>query len=175
MPVTNETQTDALCLKKKLWKNFEAVASLSLKWDQRLNLLLEYIPLQNDLAYYWLTRVAKLSEPVQKCSPIATMLFLNRGYKAHWMVFSHRALWPRVLFSAFQGIFLLMMLRFNYGTTKNSGQRFDNLNRTHLVLAGRKLVLQNKLLLKQLAKRGDSLHMESKSELVCSRNISKRS
>ena len=38
-----------------------------------------------------------------------------------------------------------MLLRFNDGTAKNSGQRLDTVNRTHLVRASGKLVLQNKV------------------------------
>ena len=42
---------------------------------------------------------------------------------------------PRVRFSAFPRIFLLMLLRFIRSTAYNSGQWLDNVNRTHLVLA----------------------------------------
>ena len=49
---------------------------------------------------------------------------------------------PWVLFSAFPSIFPLMLLRFIDDIAKSSGQRLDNVNRTHLVLASGKLVLQ---------------------------------
>ena len=38
--------------------------------------------------------------------------------------------------------FFLMLLRFIDGTAKASGQKLDNVNRTHLVLAIGKLVLK---------------------------------
>ena len=41
-------------------------------------------------------------------------------------------------------IFLLMLLRFINGTAKNSRQRLDNVNQTHLVLAIGKLVQQKR-------------------------------
>ena len=37
----------------------------------------------------------------------------------------------------------LMLLRFSDSPASNSGQRLDNVNQTHLVLASGKLVLQN--------------------------------
>ena len=43
-----------------------------------------------------------------------------------------------------QEYFLLMLLRFIDGIAQNSGQRLDNVNRAHLVLASGKLVLQKK-------------------------------
>ena len=49
---------------------------------------------------------------------------------------------PQVQFSAFPIIFLLTLLRFIGGTAESSGQRLDNVNRTHLVLASGKLVPQ---------------------------------
>ena len=39
-------------------------------------------------------------------------------------------------------LILLMLLRFIGGIALNSGQRLDNVNRAHLVLASGKLVLQ---------------------------------
>ena len=39
-------------------------------------------------------------------------------------------------------ILLLMLLKFIGGTAKNSGQKLDNVNRTHVVLASGKLALQ---------------------------------
>ena len=49
---------------------------------------------------------------------------------------------PQVRFSAIPRIFLLLLLRFIDGTGLNSGQRLDNVNRAHLVLASCNLVLQ---------------------------------
>ena len=49
---------------------------------------------------------------------------------------------PRVRFSAFQRIFILMLVRFVDGTAKNSRHKLDNYNPTYLVLASGKLVLQ---------------------------------
>ena len=47
--------------------------------------------------------------------------------------------------SSFQRFFLLVLLRFYDGTALNSGQRLDNVCRTHLVQASGQLVLQKKL------------------------------
>ena len=47
---------------------------------------------------------------------------------------------PWVRFSLFSRIFLLTSLRFM--GSEEGGQRLDNVNETHLVLAGGKLVLQ---------------------------------
>ena len=52
---------------------------------------------------------------------------------------------PRVQFLAYPNFFLLMLLRFIYGTAQNSGQRLHNVKGTHLVLASGKLVLQKRL------------------------------
>ena len=52
---------------------------------------------------------------------------------------------PLVWFSAFPRTFHLMLLRFIDGTAKNSAQRLDNVNWTHLALASSKLVLQKSL------------------------------
>ena len=49
---------------------------------------------------------------------------------------------PRVRFLVFPITFLLMLLSFIEGSTSNSGQRLENVNGTHLVLASGKLVLQ---------------------------------
>ena len=49
---------------------------------------------------------------------------------------------PWVLFSALPSIFPLIFLRFIDGIAKNSGQRLDNVNQTHLDQASGKLVLQ---------------------------------
>ena len=49
---------------------------------------------------------------------------------------------PGVRFSAFPRIRLLMLLRFFDGTAYNSGQRLENVNRTHLLPASGKLVLK---------------------------------
>ena len=54
---------------------------------------------------------------------------------------------PRVEFSAYLRIFLLMVISFTAGTALNSGQRLDNVNQTHLALASDKLVLQKGRLL----------------------------
>ena len=52
-----------------------------------------------------------------------------------------------VQFLAFPRIFLLMLLTFIDWTAQNSGQRLDNVNKTHLVLASGKLVLQKSMLI----------------------------
>ena len=41
-----------------------------------------------------------------------------------------------------QEFFSIWLLRFIDGTAENTGQRFDNVNRTHLVLASGKLEVQ---------------------------------
>ena len=52
---------------------------------------------------------------------------------------------PQARFSAFSRLFLLMLLRLIDGTAYNSGQRLDNVDRTHLVLVSGKLGLQKYL------------------------------
>ena len=51
---------------------------------------------------------------------------------------------PLVRFSAVPNFFLTL-LRFIDDMAKNSGQRLDNVNQTHLVLASGKLVLQKSI------------------------------
>ena len=51
---------------------------------------------------------------------------------------------PGVRYSALPRIYLLMLLRFIDSTAKNSGQRLDKANGTHLVLTCGKLVLTKK-------------------------------
>ena len=46
----------------------------------------------------------------------------------------------------FQRFFLLVLLRFYEGTALNSGQRLDNVCRTHLVQASGQLVLQRNII-----------------------------
>ena len=48
-----------------------------------------------------------------------------------------------------------MLLIFIDGTAQNSGQRFDNVNQTHLVLASCKLVLPEKMLSHILSTNGE--------------------
>ena len=52
-----------------------------------------------------------------------------------------RTQWPRVCFAAFTRFFLLMLLRFIYGTSYKSGQRLENVYRTYLVQASGKLLV----------------------------------
>ena len=52
----------------------------------------------------------------------------------------------RIRFSAFPRIFLLILLRLIGSTPYNSGQRLDNVNGIHLVLASCKIVLYKKLI-----------------------------
>ena len=49
---------------------------------------------------------------------------------------------PQVQFSVLLKILLLILLRFFDGTAQNSGRKLENVNQTHPVLAGSKLVLQ---------------------------------
>ena len=71
--------------------------------------------------------------------------FRGRGGGSIAYLLPTQQLWVR--FSTFPIIFVLMLLRFIDGTGYNIGQRNDNVNQTHLVLAGGKIELQLRLIL----------------------------
>ena len=71
--------------------------------------------------------------------------FFGEGWGRIAYLLPTQQLWVR--FSTFPRIFVLMLLRFIDGTGYNIGQRNDNVNQTHLVLAGGKLELQLRLIL----------------------------
>ena len=70
-------------------------------------------------------------------------MWVGKGLRSTEVAYLLLSQQPRVQFSVSPRIFLLMLLRFIDGTAYNSGQRHDNVNPTHLVLASGNLVLQN--------------------------------
>ena len=67
------------------------------------------------------------------------------NWVAQWIAYLLPTLQPRIQIPAFPIFFsdeFLMLLSLTDGTVLKSGQRLDNVDQTHLVLASGKLVLQ---------------------------------
>ena len=71
-------------------------------------------------------------------------IYPNRGHIAQCIAYLLPTLGSIPSIPKFFSEEILKLLSLTHGTAENSGQRLDNVNRTHLALASGKLVLQKK-------------------------------